>query len=980
MNEWDTTLAFSKYFVQQIDLNHDEREYKLQLASGLLKAREQLLDGQRQWFETLRREISRTNLVNQYFMMALIKAWTEQAEALANAVRDFWSGIPTPSRLNNLEHELRELDRTRLSSGGAIGFGSLLLMAVNPENYPPFRARRTAEFMKLVGVLPLAPTAAPSDRYEQLLEILDVLQEKSTEAGLPVRDRLDAQGLLWTLTNVDPDESWPADTARAFREWRGDKEIPMPEHVVFSRGSGKSPATEDAGWKILGPALSGDFSPIDGITTTWTDAAASSLLLTRDTQDPESGGYLERLHAQLAGSDNSVYLLAAELTYLQCVALSNTGPAKKIERINTVLGWAPGGPAQLPSELADALQCPGAFNGGQGFNMHIAAHVGWLLRFVKHLEALPRHVVNEALSSPWKWIDLTATVPDDVPTIRYTIDYLVWPNYFQPVVVKEDRKRIRDAFAHLLGGPRGNTEADIAQDLHEIQQIHSAEGGQYAEWYAEPYRSQWVGHNGPSQKAWLVRQAQAGRPMAETWIEEGIVSLPSQPLPTEISGEGFEIVFDAVKSVYGHISYSDQKEKARELHRFASQMQEGDLVIAPWEDVILVGVVSSHAYFADFAGPKFCRTVDWHRDPVDNADLPEPLPRLLSEAGTIVDVSPAILAIDAWVQRPTGPDVVAEPTAPPKPRAVVIPQLRNASDELASELYVARNDLQEMIDLLRTRRQVVLYGPPGTGKTFIGKRLAHFLAGKEHADHVQIVQFHPSYAYEDFFEGYRPSGGVDRQVGFELQHGPLRRLAAMAADPANASLPFFLIIDEMNRGNLAKVFGELYFLLEYRSDSIRLQYSPGEEFTLPPNLFIIATMNTADRSIALVDAAIRRRFAFIELHPQNGVISGTLARFLEARGRPTLAADILDALNSELGLDKRDLAVGPSYFMREDSFDPAGLRRVWKYELLPLLEEYHFGELDRDEVHERFALNALLIEIGRSLEELELPDGGDPEE
>jgi 5-methylcytosine-specific restriction protein B len=285
-----------------------------------------------------------------------------------------------------------------------------------------------------------------------------------------------------------------------------------------------------------------------------------------------------------------------------------------------------------------------------------------------------------------------------------------------------------------------------------------------------------------------------------------------------------------------------------------------------------------------------------------------------------------------------------------------------------------------MIDLLRTRRQVVLYGPPGTGKTFIGKRLAQFLAGKEHADHVQIVQFHPSYAYEDFFEGYRPSGGVDRQVGFELQHGPLRRLAAMAADPANASLPFFLIIDEMNRGNLAKVFGELYFLLEYRSDSIRLQYSPGEEFTLPPNLFIISTMNTADRSIALVDAAIRRRFAFIELHPQNGIISGTLARFLEARGRPTLAADILDALNSELGVDKRDLAVGPSYFMREDSFDPAGLRRVWKYELLPLLEEYHFGELDRDEVHDRFALDALLTEMGRSLGELGLPDAGDPEE
>jgi 5-methylcytosine-specific restriction enzyme B len=783
---------------------------------------------------------------------------------------------------------------------------------------------------------------------------------------------------MWTLANSDPDSKWPRGEVQAFRLWRGDKD--SPPALSYVRGPGKSPATEDAAWKILEPGLMDTASPIDGQTPTWTDAASSSLLLTRESQDAaDAGGYLGRLQAQLAGSSNDVYLLAAELTYLQCVALENTGTAKKIERINTILSWSPAGPAELPQELTAALAAPGAFNGGQGFNMHIAAHIGWLLRFIKHVRGLSQSELDAALSSPWAWMDLTAAVPDDVPAIRYTIDYFVWPNYLQPIVAKEDRKKIRDAFAPLLGGPRGNTEIDIAQDLHEIRQIHDGDSGKYSEWYWEPFKSQWQNFAGTVRKAWLVRQAQAGNPMAETWQAEGIVTLPAQTLGEEIIGHDFESVLSAVKDVYGHINLADQKDKAKELHRFASQMNDGDLVIAPWEEVLLVGSVDSEAYVGDFHGNKLCRAVDWHPDPVPNADLPDPLPRLLGEPGGIVDVTEALLAIEIWRRRPTsgeeGPDIPG--TDQRKPTIDVVPQLKNASDELAAKLHVERHDLQELIDLLRTRRQIVLYGPPGTGKTFIGKHLARYLAGTEHAEHIQIVQFHPSFSYEDFFEGFRPSAPVNGQVGFELQPGPLRRLAKLASQPGNEDKPFFLLIDEMNRGNLAKVFGELYFLLEYRKDSIRLQYSPDEEFTLPQNLFIIGTMNTADRSIAMVDAAIRRRFAFVELHPQDGMVKDVLTRFLVANERSVLAADLLASLNEELGTDKRDLAVGPSYFMKDDALDAAGLRRVWKYELLPLLEEYHFGELDREQVHERFSLDALLLGLGRSLDELQFLDDVD---
>ena len=168
-----------------------------------------------------------------------------------------------------------------------------------------------------------------------------------------------------------------------------------------------------------------------------------------------------------------------------------------------------------------------------------------------------------------------------------------------------------------------------------------------------------------------------------------------------------------------------------------------------------------------------------------------------------------------------------------------------------------------------------------------------------------------------------------------------------------------LVIDELNRANLAKVFGELYFLLEYRNESIQLQYQPTEAFRLPRNLFLIGTMNTADRSIALLDSAMRRRFSFIELHPDVPPVRDVLAKWLTANHQSSERAELLTALNAAIEDQDRDLRIGPSYLMRPEASTEEGLARVWRHDIMPLLEEHYYGRLTRDQLQGRFGLRSL---------------------
>ena len=300
--------------------------------------------------------------------------------------------------------------------------------------------------------------------------------------------------------------------------------------------------------------------------------------------------------------------------------------------------------------------------------------------------------------------------------------------------------------------------------------------------------------------------------------------------------------------------------------------------------------------------------------------------------------------------------------------------------DLAKGLLIDAQFLTDIVELLEDKGQVILYGPPGTGKTYLARALAGALAPDE--DCRALVQFHPSTSYEDFFEGYRPAGtGADGGIRYELTPGPLARIAEQAEASDRQHV---MIIDEINRGNLPRVLGELLFLLEYRDESVQTLYRPEEPFSLPENLWFIGTMNTADRSIALVDAALRRRFHFVPFFPDSGPMEGLLGRWLERQDEPGWIGRLVDAINSELKdvLEGSHLLLGPSHFMKEYGTSPneqrENLRRIWVYNIEPFIEDQFFGD---PEQIDRFRFNAVMRRHGPAAEsDIDASDDSDDPE
>lgn len=378
-----------------------------------------------------------------------------------------------------------------------------------------------------------------------------------------------------------------------------------------------------------------------------------------------------------------------------------------------------------------------------------------------------------------------------------------------------------------------------------------------------------------------------------------------------------------------------QKNDIHALWQFANEMKPGDVVFVKKgrSEILGRGIVTGD-YVHDPEGGHYpnCRAVRWTSSgnwPIDE--------RLAMKTLTEITDYPELLSrIETFFEDSDDEVDNEEPL-------VVFPEY--SARQFLDEVYIGEERYDATVGVLRAKKNIILQGAPGVGKTFAAKRLAYSMMGVKDASRVMLIQFHQSYSYEDFIEGYRPSG-----QGFELVKGAFYSFCKKAADDEDNE--YFFIIDEINRGNLSKIFGELFMLIESDKrgpkNKLQLLYSR-ELFHVPRNVHIIGMMNTADRSLAMLDYALRRRFAFVELRPAFD--SDGFREYCSGLDNPRFEALVreVESLNRAIAEDEslgEGFCIGHSYFcnMKPEDCTDAALASIVDYELIPMLKEYWFDE------------------------------------
>lgn len=689
-----------------------------------------------------------------------------------------------------------------------------------------------------------------------------------------------------------------------------------------------------------------------------------------ESPDTSKRTFEAKLEDQLGHASPGARQLCAEMICVMMLFPSNINPDTKTALVRKIWGWS--GTALTDPRAALNAFAEGIGSGGPGYNNYRPAELQLLVRFTAAWKALDAAERERLVSDAWAFADWFDRLPKATSRqLRHMLFHLLFPEEFERISSTNDKKTIDDKFAKRLSGadlpPNERGPSALARDrrLRRIREALEAERpGVWVDFYETPeIEAEWrkgkAKQPDPPQddgtpeepadeaRVWVIGAGEGARRWP-SFHEEGIVAIGWDDLGDLQQFSSHAELHDAMKRVYA--SDQDPRNDSLACYQFCREMAVGDTVYVKQGRNRVLGmgrVTGDYEHDAARADYRNLRRVEWLAR--GNWTLPE---AAQVPTKTLTEVT-AFGGFREFVEEQI--TVEGPEQGPPPPYGV---------DDVMRDAFLSREIVERILASLMRRKNVILQGPPGVGKSFLARRLAYALVGAEAPDNVQTVQFHQSYAYEDFIQGWRPNG----EGGFSLRNGVFFEFCRRAQ--GRPGEPHVFVIDEINRGNLSKVFGEL--LLPIEADKrgptfqIPLTYaeSATDTFYIPDNVYVIGLMNTADRSLAMVDYALRRRFAFHTLGPAFD--SPAFAQTLADRGvdEATIARirKQVSAVNAEIVGDHKNL--GPGFAIGHSYFCPIGkveepstwYATVVREELEPLLAEYWFDDEERVERCRRLLL------------------------